>query len=319
MTDRPILFSAPMVKALLAGRKTQMRRILTPENTLFNGRPWTAWSKGATWNWRQAWIDPGPSPAGNTGPYLKLPYGGSDPDWKRTIHRIYPKNQIGDRLWVRETWCRDFANSGAFLYRATDQCEGLDDGDGFLIRNKDGSTKSPWSTAIHMPRRAARLTLIVTGIEVERLHDISEAAARAEGMIEDDGSEPDIWYCPGAHAERMGATAVEAYRYVWDAINGPGSWATNPWIIATTFTIVPRNIDATETKTTPEIPDSEPFRCAAAKPTAWAFTCPNCERTEEIEVSEDDYGAFVILPEHRYVRCEICAANLEILTPEQVL
>ena len=107
MADRPILFSAPMVRALLAGTKTQTRRLLTPRNTLFDGGRWPNYLAEHAFHWDRAWIDLGPSPAGNPGPYLKLPVTNiaMQPESREeTVHRVYPVTQPGDRLWVREGW-----------------------------------------------------------------------------------------------------------------------------------------------------------------------------------------------------------------------
>ena len=104
MMDRPSLFSAQMVRALLDGRKTQTRRIITPGNSLFNGGRWSALHKRQEWDWEGAWVDGGPSPMGNPGPYLKLPWQAGDDDFQGSVHRIYPVIQPGDRLWVKEAW-----------------------------------------------------------------------------------------------------------------------------------------------------------------------------------------------------------------------
>src|SRR3546814_105899 len=102
MRDAPIIFGAPSIRALLDGRKTQTRRILGPGNTWFDGRGWAKRHKAQTWNWGGEWVDAGPSPAGNTGPYLKLPWlSGPDPDaFEGHAHRIYTCPQPGRRLWA---------------------------------------------------------------------------------------------------------------------------------------------------------------------------------------------------------------------------
>ncbi|MCK5605675.1 hypothetical protein KAR91_27520 [Candidatus Pacearchaeota archaeon] len=98
MKDHPMLFKGDMVKAILDLRKTQTRRIITPRNSFLDGRPWEKRYKESKPDWDNAWVDSGPSPAGNVGPYLHLPF----PELG-TTHRIYPRYAVGDTIWVRET------------------------------------------------------------------------------------------------------------------------------------------------------------------------------------------------------------------------
>lgn len=170
--DHPLIFSAPMIRALAARRKSQTRRILGPGNTCLNGHRWRKWERGEAWDWQGAWVDDGPSPAGNPGPYLKLPYAGDDPDWIGTVHRAYPNIQPGDRIWVKEVWnvedvARDALERAA--YRATD-----------VPPSYLGKVR--WRPPIFMPRRFSRFTLAVTAVRVQRVHDISEDDAEAEGV-----------------------------------------------------------------------------------------------------------------------------------------
>jgi len=194
MKERPIIFSAPMVRALLDGRKTQTRRVVKPQPTHLNpaGVPRIAQSVGNS-------------------KVIACPYG-----------------RPGDRLWVRETWCGEVdchtsqliynedGNTYKCLYRADGHHVVLDDGDGFTKTNKDGSEASPWKPSIHMPRWASRITLEIVSVRVDRLQDISEADAQAEGVYTDPA-------CP----------AYDAYAALWDQINGAGSWDLNPlvWVI----------------------------------------------------------------------------------------
>ena len=200
MTDRPILFSAPMVRALLAGTKMQTRRVLKPlpRRTIF--------------------FDP--KTAG------KDQFQG-------------PRIQPGDRLWVRETgnWRGPMKNqigagSISFTFYAADSARGRSEF--FDDKNKPG---------IFMPRWASRLTLYVTDVRVERLNSISEADARAEGVVQ----RPDGWFTViDAQRGLTGAAthAVDAYAMLWDSINGLGSWAQNPWVAAYTFAVRAGNIDS---------------------------------------------------------------------------
>ena len=215
MKERPILFSAPMVRALLAGTKTQTRRVVKPQPRRVDG--------GVPFGDAPQWVHAEPGTA-----MMHCPHG------KR-----------GDRLWVKETW-RIGAwdeNEGAF---AIDYCDGPDktwrktpetpEGEDLFNRLWYQSTdelwakgikpdpegnyhwqpgESPlrWRPSIHMPRWASRITLEITSVLVERLKDISEADAMAEGVYTDPA-------CP----------AYDAYAKLWESINGPGSWDANPWV-----------------------------------------------------------------------------------------
>lgn len=197
MKERPLLFSAPMVRALLAGTKTQTRRIVKPQPPTY--KPRAAWFEPGVMGWAPPEV---PSQ-----------------DW----HRVRcPYGQPGDRLWVRETFAKIDGQTQPWIetdYRAT-YTHGDRLGDSLGIKKR-------WTPAIHMPRAASRITLEVTGVRVERLQDISEADARAEGspcVDEVTGREvlfPDASKC---------GTFKLGYRSVWEAINGPGSWDVNPWV-----------------------------------------------------------------------------------------
>lgn len=232
MKVRPIPFSAPMVQALLEGRKTQARRTIKPSNSLFNGGAWLPWARKAEtsrhFGWRDATVDVGPSPAGNLGPYLHLPYDGPDSDWQGTRHRIYPDVQPGDLLWVRETYRHielpphqwDEVGECEIDYRATP-------------RKIFKGCEVPWRPSIHMPRRDSRLTLRITDVSVERLQDIRGMDALREGVsipahIPHDGADLDY--------------ACREYRHLWESINGPGSWDANPWVWVISFEVIQKNV-----------------------------------------------------------------------------
>lgn len=195
MRERPILFSAPMVRAILAGTKTQTRRVVmgAPEDWA----PMQPQVFAPTLIDRHGDEQPGPDAygAGNEEGdcWIRCPYG-----------------QPGDLLWVREAW-RAFAafnsrpprdiTSGPVWHEAQDQVPFHPTAYGKL------------RPSIHMPRWASRITMEITGVRVERLQDISEADAVAEGVFTDPA-------CP----------AYDAYRSLWESIHGPGSWDANPWV-----------------------------------------------------------------------------------------
>ena len=219
-----------MIAALLAGRKTQTRRLLGTRNTLFDGRAWPRNLDFADCDTANAWIDNGPSPAGNAGPYLKVrwPYGkisgasGEAAD-ETLVARLYPRTQPGDYLWVKE---RGWIWSEGPRY--TPYCGNENHGQLYPADKH--------RTSIHCPRWASRLKLLVTDVRIERVQQISAADCVAEG-------------CPGGHDSIPGypfsATPYEQYWKLWESLhNKPDQrWADNPWIIATSFTVELRNID----------------------------------------------------------------------------
>lgn len=201
MTDRPILFSAPMVRALLAGIKTQTRRTLSKQPS-----PFSELLKSADgWQWRDG------------------TRGGS----------VDVRISRGDRLWVKETW-RPFTIELAVwdievAYAADGERRIIKDGefgdkDWTMPKAAERGNVSP----LFMPRWASRLTLIVTDVRVQRLQDISEADAIAEGV-------------PADFLEHIHGPG--GYREIWDNINGAGAWEANPWVTTYTFTVHRGNID----------------------------------------------------------------------------
>ena len=190
MTDRPITFCARDVLALLDGRKAQHRLAISTSNTHFNGRKWPD-NLFARCHWDSAWVDKGPSPAGNPGPYLKVewPYECDE----LLVARVYPMWRRGDRLWVREAWC-DTLHGPA--YRAS------------------WGIEQAWKSPATMPRWASRFTLTVTKVRVQRLQNISDDDAMAEGD-----------------------TDRSSFARRWNSIHGLGSWDANPWVCALTFTV----------------------------------------------------------------------------------
>jgi hypothetical protein len=197
MTDRPILFSAPMVRALLAGNKTQTRRVV----------------KGAALDWL--------APDMFTPEFVATSENG-----------LCPYGVPGDRLWVREAHAlhERFTDVVRVVYAASLPGSWTEATREFPASNADGLTIKPYQEgfrpSIHMPRWASRITLEITDVRVERLNDISASDALAEGMTFPNGME---W----------GSDPVDAYRGLWDHINGPGAWAANPWVWVVAFRVVP--------------------------------------------------------------------------------
>jgi len=246
MTDHPIIFSAPMVQALLAGRKTQTRRLLTKRNSHFDGGKWPNYLSEASFHWDRAWVDEGPSPAGNPGPYLKLPVDHLD---EELINRVYAAVWPGDRLWVRESyqqWPPENLRAEADrprLYRATDPEPPAMDIPSFAHHWQG---KFRWRPSIHMPRWASRLTLTVTEVRLQRLQDISEADAREEGVDRQSRKVRQMWLFGADKAERdrifLHACKWE-FEDLWNSLHGPEAWDANPWVVALTFTVAHGNID----------------------------------------------------------------------------
>lgn len=223
MHTRPILFSGPMIRALLAGRKTQTRRILNPQPKRIR-----------KWDW-------------------KIGYDQVDEMWVQGVYDMFahrlliarrwrcPYGKTGDKLWVRETWAPEpgfeykeeiprYEGGGIdrIVYRA-DETDGRGEPDGIGLNH--GVKK--WRPSIYMPRWGSRITLAVTRICVERLHDITEADARAEGM-------PPAWL--DESGKRVNAqnppTFRQGFARGWDEINRKRApWKSNPWLWVVNFDI----------------------------------------------------------------------------------
>ncbi|QRG06144.1 hypothetical protein EZH22_24670 [Xanthobacter dioxanivorans] len=214
MTDRPILFSAPMVRALLAGTKTQTRRAI-PEAMQESYSNYDDWCSNVS--------------AG-------VP---TSRQWEREFYLERIRIQPGDRLWCRENHAICPRTAWALPKTVSP-----DDADfaAYYQADFDRSGKPRWKPSIHMPRWASRLTLYVTDVRVERLKDISEDDARAEGVVQ----RPDGWFTViDVQRGMTGAAthAVDSYAMLWESINGLGSWTQNPWVAAYTFVPVLGNID----------------------------------------------------------------------------
>jgi hypothetical protein len=185
MKERPMLFSGPMVQAILRDEnpKTQTRRIVKPQ-------PHEGWS---------VWQDE------SNGQWVQSGYGEAGDDM---LH--CPHGALGDRLWVRETWARYNIDqeSHQIAYRATEPADWPADGQ--------------WRPSIHMPRWASRIDLEIIGVRVERLQEISEADACAEGAIQA--------LCTGYPYHNPPSTYRNGFSQIWESINGSESWAENPWV-----------------------------------------------------------------------------------------
>lgn len=222
MTDRPILFSAPMVRAMLAGTKTQTRRTLNPQPFPVGGPFYR------------------PSPSTKPNEWHSVSASGHIANIQ-TIRIAY-----GDRLWVKETWRPlpiDLAPWDIEVaYAADGERRIIKDGEfGDNDWTMPKAAKHGNVSPLFMPRWASRLTLTVTDVRVERLQDISKADAIAEGIERRAGGYSVIDEKRGMSG--ISESARVAYSMLWDVINGPGAWEANPWVAAYTFTVHRGNID----------------------------------------------------------------------------
>lgn len=199
MRERPILMSAPMVRALLDGTKTQTRRVVKPQPPAICRAVYLPFSQENNWQGYGkddliCW-------------YGECPYG-----------------VPGDQLWVRESFAPDpVQNSRLLAYRAD------------MDANQSGEIR--WKPSIHMPRWASRILLQITGVSVERLQDISAEEAMAEGMHEFQLPTGSVfgYSRSGTPGPLLGDTPVAAYYALWEQLNGAGSWEANPWVWVVEF------------------------------------------------------------------------------------
>lgn len=235
MKEHPILFSTGMVQAILAGRKTQTRRVIVPQFT-------------------QLWGSGVPHGCNRYGAHVNIPLNPPHPRWGGWAYLFCPYGRAGDRLWVRETWgiASWYQPVGDEQHRFEAVRRRATDPDDSVTR---------WHPSIHMPRWASRITLEITGIRVQRVQEISEADAAAEGV-------PPNWcgnlagWDPVEHGylgvckdkdgdseEGYHRTAREAYQELWDSLNAKRGcgWDANPWVWAINFKrIDEREIDPDE-------------------------------------------------------------------------
>ncbi|MED5545738.1 MAG: hypothetical protein VYD90_10855 [Pseudomonadota bacterium] len=228
MADKGIIFSAPMVLALLDGRKTQTRRLIK----MYGRRPEYCGPSGCKddptcWGWED----------GDHGGWVTLEKEPGDRmgwrDWVGAPH-------VSDRLYVREAY---MPRPGLPARLARPH---------YRADNDRPEWRRLWKPSIHMPRWASRLWLEVTEVRVQRVQDISEEDARAEGLVEyslegPGGMTIPCWHwLSGMDDDELYTSAVSAFRALWNSLHTkPGeTWADNPWVVAVSFDVHQGNIDA---------------------------------------------------------------------------
>ena len=218
MKETPIIFSGPMVRAILEGRKTQTRRL------------------------------------------CKLTHSGHLQKGKKRWHPEDPKSSkgcryaVGDRLWVREACFAQSSPDGEGVAYPADRSWRIIDHTKeatekwldllyYRRRNDDGFEGSTGKLVppIHMPRWASRITLAVTAVRVQRLQEISEEDAIAEGVCSFAESLDSVAWGNMSQLDRVAmvhatyGSAVAAYRHLWESIHGAESLERNPWVVAISF------------------------------------------------------------------------------------
>lgn len=215
--ERPILFSGPMVRAILEGRKTVTRRPIKPSMRGFDVSFELHQQEDGSWQPMHTFDESCMDDQGTEHPIV-CPYG-----------------QPGDRLWVREAFNRTNpgGTEGVYYYRA----------DGELPKCIGGGKFTgveSWKPSIHMPRAACRILLEITDVRVERLQDISEEQALAEGIVgvpfrPDDGFPICTGYMVGPDDGKsvLETTAAKAFAKLWQSTGG--DWDANPWVWVVEF------------------------------------------------------------------------------------
>lgn len=225
MIERPILFNAEMVNAILDGRKSQTRRIITPQ---------PEFKEGTGFHWKGAMY-------------------GIGSNYAETVRNFTnfscPIGRVGDRLWVRETFAPvNLYGEIALAYKADSDVVRVVENESFqdddeTINYDDprlekysfsawaddvlSGTEGNWKPSIHMPRWASRILLEITNVRVEHLQNISNEDAKAEGF--DYSTHPsaiEMGYAIGARTN---------FRHTWEQIYGANAWNKNPWVWVVEF------------------------------------------------------------------------------------
>ena len=213
IVHRPILFSGPMVRALLEGRKTQTRR----EVKAINHDAFEAFTAA--------------DPSG---------FWGFDAKNEPVLCVHSPYGEIGDRLWVREKCRVASATGGANAWYSIDYAAGGSKaekgelpGKWFPSQSRNADESLRWQPSIHMPRWASRITLEITDLRIERVQSISREDAIDEGIFL---NERDWWDAGNGLVGQM--TPEVAFRELWACINGHDAWVSNPWVWVVEFKVV---------------------------------------------------------------------------------
>jgi hypothetical protein len=224
--EKPIIFSTPMVRALLEGRKTQTRRIVKLTEFGLSDTPGYKYhfrDKRFLWN-----------------------------DVNENLFTKFAPYRVGDHLWVRETyalpWAVDNVKPSEFLQEAilnfiaekliwykADKCEPLKENP-TVAEKVQGRGK--WRPSIFMLKELSRLCLEVTNVRVERLQDISREDAIVEGLQRVDLGPAEYGFHDKKNNPKFWSNPVHAYSALWESINGNGSWHQNPWVFVIEFKIL---------------------------------------------------------------------------------
>jgi len=193
MKERPIIFSADMVRAILEGRKTQTRRVVKGLGSKLGDEYMTELSNG---------------------------------ELVETV-TLCPYGQPGDRLWVRETWrpCQTptHGDSMCVEFAASDYC---------MAGHLTTLNRTSWKPSIHMPRWASRIALEIVNLRVERVQDVSDADIEAEGVTVKHDTVPPCGCIDIPNRGRVYSTALGCFAKLWDSINAKRGydWSSNPWV-----------------------------------------------------------------------------------------
>ncbi|MGG4624019.1 hypothetical protein ACLPHD_06555 [Serratia odorifera] len=237
MKERPVILNSEMVRAILDGRKTQTRRVMKVQPKPSETRPGDFWfsSKKLESMVHVSDFMPGSSPIADCHLFFQ--------------EHCCPFGQVGDRLWVRETWgvvSHDLDENGRIIDWIPDRpakaIHEMPFGNGyysghaiyaadgeFVWGDDDGhGERSCWKPSIHMPRTACRILMEITAVRVERLNDISQEEAQAEGM----GLTG--WVPSYSNPDNAGFdetfTPYDNFAMLWESIYGVDSWNANPWV-----------------------------------------------------------------------------------------
>jgi len=201
-----LVFGDESILAFRDGNKSQTRRLPSVGNCYIDGHS-ARGSCRVLWPWLdfgsdRVFVDGGPSPAGNAGPYLHVPEKDGSPYTPTAVHRIYPAVMVGDHVWARE----------AFRRKA----------DGVSYRADEPWCDLRWTSPIYMPRVHSRFEFKVAEVMIHRLQELTREQAIAEG-------------CPmPTQRDGMHPWPEDQYRAVWDQLNAKrgASWDSNPWVFA---------------------------------------------------------------------------------------